>query len=270
MRIHIVNPGGGVMAEAKKKRKKRRKNPAPTPNPAPTKRRKRRKNPSPVVAMNPRRRRRKNPDGGGIRSLLGSYAPSGKTILLAIGADMIMGWAVRRFGDTWGTGIMGQAATSPYGGQGWSIKNYAIAAGALFLANRFLVRSRWGEEASRAFVTAGMTQLARRVAYTEVLGRSQWAQQTFGQVVPVYDDMEGQRWAQTPAGDWYAMQGQLVQASPMGGQLVQASPMGAYHGLRPARAIDRSLTPGNVATEEGRYGPAPPRYRSNWGQTLSV
>lgn len=278
MRIHIVNPGGNMAGKKRKKRtsnpkRRRRRNPAAPVVAAmnPSRRRRRRRNPS-VVAMNPRRRRRRNPESGDLKSFFGKWAPSGKTILLALGADLVIGLAVRRFGDTWGTGIMGQAATSPYAGQGWSIKNYAVAAGALFLVNRFFVRSRFGEDGSRAFVTAGITQLARRMMYTEVLARSQWAQDTFGQVVPVYDDMEGQRWAQTQDGSWYAMQGTLVQASPMGGALVQASPMGRrFHGLRPARVLDRSLTPGNVADEGGRFStPTPVRYRSNWGQGLTV
>lgn len=268
MRIHVVNPSrskGGKVAKPKKRRT------TPAAPAAKPKRRKRRHNPEPIVMVNPqrRRRRRPNPEGEGLRGRLFADAPSGRSIGFALLADLVMGMAAKRFGDTWGTGIMGQAATSPYGGQAWSIKTYAVAGIALYVARRFIVRPRFGEQAAKDFMHAGLTQLARRFAYTELLARSQWAQDTFGNtgefpINPVVmDDPSGQRWLQTTDGGWYAMQG-LVRAGPMGA-LVQAGPMGGGlvpgAPLVPALPIDRSLNPGNVASQGGRYG----RVRTNWG-----
>lgn len=217
--------------------------------------------------VNPQRRRRRRPNPEGTGARLFADAPSGRAIGLALLADVVMGWAARRFGDTWGTGIMGQAATSPYGGQAWSIKTYAIAGLALYMTKRFVVRPRWGEQAGKDFMHAGLTQLARRFAYTEVVNRSQWAIDTFGNagdfpINPVVMDAEdGQRWLQTADGGWYAMQG-LVRAGPMGA-LVRAGPMGQ---LVSASSIDRSLNPGNVAAQGGRYLPTRgSSVRQNWG-----
>lgn len=251
----------------KKKRKKRRSNPvaAAPVNPKPKRRRRRRGNPAPS-----RRRRRGNP---GARDIVGlANFPKGSSILWALAADALMGFAVRRLRPKWGTGIMGQQATSPYGGEAWDAQSYMLAGLALVVGSRVIRGwSRGGEEAARAFAHAGWTQLARRVMYTEVLARSTWAQQTFGQVAQVMDTSDGTRWIQTPEGGWYAMQG-LTQEGPMGA-LVPEGAMGYYHGLRPARAVDSLFNVGNVATFPGRdMGPQDDRddaYTRAWSMSAA-
>lgn len=234
---------------SKKGSKKRKRKPNTTPavvamNPKPRRRRRRAHNP----AHKSRRRRRGNPISR--QSIVGlANFPTGSSILYALLADAVMGFAVRRLRPKWGTGIMGQAAVSPYGGEAWDAQSYMLAGLALVVGSR-LMKAWRGEQAAKDFAHSGWTQLARRVAYTEVLARSQWAQNTFGQVAQVMDDDGGTRWIQTPEGGWYAMQG-LVPATPMG-QLVPEGPMGYYHGLRPARPIDRQWNVGNQATFPGR------------------
>lgn len=260
------------MAEAKKKKKRRKKNPEPVTaalaNPS-RRRRRRKKNPA------PRRRRRRNPEGRAGRLLSIAQFPKGQSILMAMLADLVIGFAVKRAstwtGDAWGTGMFGQAATSPYAGQGWSFRLYAAAGLALMLGAR-MVRGWRGEEAAREFSHAGWTQLARRFMYTEVIARNQWAQDTFGQVAQVVDTSDGTRWIETPEGGWYAMQGRLVPETAMGSRLVPETAMGRYHGLRPARPVDRLDNVGNQATFPGRDMGVPAGdedvYRRAWSANM--
>jgi len=231
--VHVINPGKkrkrkpaktakakeGAVATKKRKRRKATANPAPAAVSNP-KKRKRRKHKS-----NPRRRRaRRNPDssGSGLRGMLKAlnFGDLAREIGAGLGADLAMGFVVKRFGDPFGTPINGGSGqNSGYAGSAWSGKNYAWAAAAS-IGGGFALRML-GEKnpAMKAFGTQfakeGVKSLFKRLFYTEVMGRSAWMQTTFGSAMRVMDDGNGNRWVQLPDGSTVAMAG-LESAGHMG------------------------------------------------------
>lgn len=158
-----------------------------------------------------------------------------------------MAYAVRNWGDKWGTGVFGGGAnTSPFAGQPWTFKNYAIGMVTAYVGGKILHRrnAKWGHN----FFRGAVESMAERLLWTEGIGRSNWAQKNFGaqlmpagamggaQLMPVgpmgaypgaiMDNSGGNRNIMTPDGNWAAMMGQLV-------------PQGDMGGLQPARAVDR-------------------------------
>lgn len=256
--VHVVNPG----------RKRKRKKSTTTTTTTKKKRRKRRATPNPAAANPKRKRRRKarsNP--GRVRAAYTKSKDFLKTLDLkqlakeagaGLGADLLMGFVVKRFGDPMGQPAIVGGKSSPYAGSAWTMKNYAIAGGALLVAawlgHKFKIPMAglaWRE---------GIKSLLKRGFYTEGIGRSEWAQNTFGSSMRVLDDGRGNRWVELPDGTQVAMAG-LQDATPYGA-LVGADVYGALDdadefygamdedggeievedqaspGLVPARAID--------------------------------
>ncbi len=192
-----------------------------------------------VVTVN-RGGRRKNQGEGGftLRSVLHGLPG-------AIGGRLWLAFAVRRWGDAWGTSVFGPPSAaaaaagatppppSPFHGQQWTFTNYVIGLvamwGGTMLLRRF--RPQWAPH----FWRAGIESMATRLVWTEGIARSKWGQETFGQLgqTQVLDDQNGNRWLRTPQG-WVAMAG-LQQERSLDG----LEPARDLDGLREERGIDR-------------------------------
>ncbi len=245
-KVRVVNPRKKGKTMAKKKRKKS------------TRRRKRRRNPATPARTSraraparrrssraaPRRRRRRCNPGSRGRAWPYGYGPQ-QMLWYGLG-HLAQAFAVRRFGDAWGKGVMGKNAASPYAGQGWSFKNYLIAVITGYVGAKAIERTKWGKVAAEQVWRSAVDNVIIRMMWTEVLGRSKWAQDTFGQsdaeqmaalrqmngygnLVPagalgayhaanpgygatdasgsVYDDGQGGRFVMNDQGQWVAMQG---------------------------------------------------------------
>jgi len=203
--------------------KRRRANPetyAPEPN-----RRRRRK-------VGGSRRRRKNPGriatrarsfGGGLLGI-GTLGSDMRAAWPALLGKLWVSWAVRRWAGQFGTGGLFTPKSSPTMGESWTMGQYVIGYLALSLGSRFF--GRFVPQAE--FRRGGISLLFDKLVWTEGLSRSTWAQQQFGGDTygaaegDVQRTEDGQVWLQQ-GGQWVAMQGQLVSASPLDGQLVEAS-----------------------------------------------
>ena len=238
---------------AKKKRKKsstkRRRRAAP-------KRRRRRRNPSPRAASpRRRRRRRRNPTLGKWGSIdVGQ--PFGDLIWTAIGFMAASFGAMRWGGGTpapaqWPTGS--GAPYSPTAGAGWTMRGYAAAGVATYLASEIV--SRWkGKSEGQAVYNAGMRLIQMKFFYTQIVSRNSWLQTHLGQAganvgpamlygddpygnyaAEVTQDDDGNVWLRTGDDMEVAMQGTdlaaLVEEGPLGsgmGALVEAGALGEY------------------------------------------
>lgn len=165
-------------------------------------RRRRRKNPEP--ARSRRRRRRRNPEGESrSKKILGSIMDSIQRVVKEavprVGAKLAVSFAVRKWGDPWGQGIMGPGELiSDYHGRAWTLKNYAIAIGVAALGARAIdrfIKPGMG----RVFQDSIVDDLFGRLVYTEIIGRSETAKKYFGAVdmMPIGydDDNQGNRFA---------------------------------------------------------------------------
>ena len=231
--VRTVNPrkGKGKKSMKKKSRRRRKKNPTANPasNPAPRRRRsssgRRRRGHS--RRSNPRRRR-SNPGwmAGGWPY---GYGPD-QWLWYGIG-HVMSAFLVRRFGDTWGKGVMGNNLASPYAGQAWTFKNYLISVIGGYLGASLV--KRWkGDKAAENVWRASVDNGIVRLVWTELFGRSKWAQDTFGMV---------------PVNTGY---GNLVQAGPLG-NLVPAGPLG----YAPGTVIDDGAGNRYAVNEYGQYVP---------------
>lgn len=256
MEVSIVNPGDGdkkpppkkkrakTVADKRKRNKKgqfkkgggrhgskpRKRNPSGGTSRAPARRR--------AAPAAPRRRRRNPENGGGMAVSWKAIAPG---ILPAIGGRLALAYAVRNWGDTWGTGVFGAgAATSPFAGQPWTFKNYAIGLVTAYVGGKLLHKrnARWGFN----FWRGGVESMAERLLWTEGIGRSSWGQANFGH------HMGAQLVQAGPMGQ------QLVSAGPMGAQLVQAGPMGGMpHQAAPGAVWDDAQGNRRLLTPDGTW-----------------
>ncbi len=225
-----------TMGEKKSRRKRK------------TGRRRRRKNPSaPPPAAS--RRRRKNPGTfGKLFSSSGAFSlgDSLKEAIPAVAGTIFAAAMARNFGQDWGPGLFSQdKLVSPYAGEGWSFRNYAIGIIAGNIGGR-IVGGMWGEKAGAAFWKGALNSILTKLVYTEMISRWSTAQKYLGSYsdgwVGVYDDGSGNRYLMNddysvqPAMMGYqrrALGDSLVNAGPMGDGLVAATPMG---GMRRRRA----------------------------------
>jgi hypothetical protein len=253
--VHLINPRKADMADTNPRKRRRRKG---TTARKPRRRRRRTSNPEQTTAYVPetnRRRRRKrgrsrNPSPG--RRIARRAGRIGLLGLGALGADLRdawprflgklwVAWAVRRWGAQFGGGgLFGTPQTSPTAGESWTLGQYFIGYLALTVGSNFF--GRWVSPAQ--FRQGGIDLLFTKLAWTEGIARSQWAQTQFGAATygqaegDVQQTPDGQTWLQQ-GGQWVALQGQLVQSSPLDGALVSASPLdgaGSYgmgHQLTP-------------------------------------
>jgi hypothetical protein len=173
--------------------------------------------------------------------------------------------AVRKFGDAWGTSIIGDALNpSPYAGQAWTLKNYGVSLATGIVGSYIIdaVRPGWGDDFAETIVDSVLT----RFFWTEIVARSGTAQKYLGadpmQMMadygggygaPAYgptpdgyiDDGAGNRWATFDnTGYQQAMLG-LEMRQPWSG-LQRRRALGA---LEQARALDMSH-----ASRGGRKG----------------
>ena len=162
-------------------------------------------------------------------------------------ATLAQSYVVRKWGDSWGVGMLGpqQLPGSGYRGQAWTLKNYLIAGLTGFLGAKLLGRTKMGAGWANIWWQASIQGIATRLVWTEMIARSTWGQANFGatgmpgaagQPGQVYQDGRGNQWLMGQNGQWVSMQGtgygELVQAGPLGGygELVQAGPLGRYAG----------------------------------------
>lgn len=222
--------GGGRVGGSKP----RKRNPSGSTRRAPARRR--------AAAPAPRRRRR-NPENGGGSSV--SWKAISGGILPAIGGRLAIAYAARNWGDPWGTGVFGGgAAVSPFAGEPWTFKNYAIGLVTAYVGGKLLHKrnAKWGFN----FWRGGVESMAERLLWTEGIGRSSWAQANFGHQQP---GMYGAQLVQ--AGP---MGAQLVQAGPMGQQLVSAGPMGGMpHQAAPGAVWDDQAGNRRLLTPDGSW-----------------
>jgi len=140
--------------------------------------------------------------------------------------DKQMGWK-------WGNSMLtGDPITSPYMGQAMSLGHYIVGLIGSNVGARIYGRF-FGERAGVQFWRSGFTDLAKRLIYTELFGRSKWAQDNFGNYtddwVGVYDDGNGNRYLQREGSDYMpAMMGLEVATPAMGDHLVAATPYGGF------------------------------------------
>lgn len=145
---------------------------------------KRRRNPEENPRRRRRRRRRRNPEGGaarilGLGGMLGALREAVGDALPTVGAKLAISWAVKRWGTSWGEGLMGdKPAVSPYGGQAWSLRNYMIAVAVGAIGST--IASRWKPGAGRAWMRSVADDILQRLVYTEVIARSKWGQENLG------------------------------------------------------------------------------------------
>ena len=210
-------------------------------------RRRRRKNPgTPPPAS---RRRRKNPGTlGKLFSSSGGFSlgESLKEAIPAVAGTIFAAAMARNFGTDWGPGLLGNdKLVSPYAGEGWSFRNYAIGLLAGNIGGR-IVGGMWGQKAGEAFWKGALHSILTKLVYTEMISRWGTAQKYLGSYsdgwVGVYDDGNGNRYLMN---DDYAVQPAmmgvhrralgdgLVGAGPMGDGLVAATPMGRLGRRRP-------------------------------------
>lgn len=190
-----------------------------------------------------RRRRRRNPEGGGVekawRRAFGRFVPR-------IGAKFAVAYVVRQWGGKWGEGIMGQKATSPFAGEGWSLWNYALAGLVAYFGGRVI--SRYNKEWGRAWADSIWDDMVTRLIWTEGLARSKTAQDYFGQdMIGWDDDPYGNRFAVIDGTQYQPAMLGIERASPIDG-LVAAGPM---DGLVRAGAWERRRAPLPVAAPMG-------------------
>ena len=180
-----------------------------------------------------RAKRTSNPSGGKVlkRALdlaLSNFAPR-------LAGKLAVSWAVMRWGNTMGPGIWGDKkdVTSQYGGAGWSLWNYVLGAGVAFLGGAVGGRI-FGKQKAAVFMESIFDDMLQRLAYTEVIGRSDWAKGQFGfDPIPrgYQIDGEGNRWAQFDDTDYE--QGMLgLQESNALGALVPAGPLSTGRGAQ--------------------------------------
>jgi hypothetical protein len=251
-KVRVVNPGKKKRRKVRNKkgqfvkkgssRRRRRPNGSSSSSSREANPRRRRRRRSSNPAPSRRRRRRRNPEGGGggfnARSSfdLKSLLPYGL-------ATLAQAFTVRKWGDTWGVGVLGpaQLAGSGYRGQAWTLKNYLIAGATGWLGAKLIARTRWGSHAAAIFWRTSIENIFTRLVWTEFVARSAWGQQYFGampegQPGQVFDDGRGNRFLMAANGQWVSMQGvggygELVQAGPLGyGELVRAGPLGQHAG----------------------------------------
>lgn len=207
-----------------KKRRRRRRRAAT--NPAPTTRRRRRRRRS-AKNPKPRRRARRNP---GVSDFLGglNLKQLGMETGAALGADLLMGFVVNRFGTP--GPMLGKGGNSRMAGNAWSGRSYALAAGAVLGAGMMLGKQAGmiGEMA-RLARKEGLKSLLRRMFYTEIVAASPWLTTTFGSAMNVLDDRNGNRWIELADGTRVAMAG--LSSSSVMGALAAAS---TYGGLSDA------------------------------------
>jgi hypothetical protein len=213
----------GQFAKGGSRRRRRRRTTNREENPAPRRRRARRRRSNPSGR---RRRRRRNPGllGGGL-----SMGYNWKDLIPYMVATAAQAWMVRRFGDSWGTGMLSPNALpgSPFRGQAWTLKNYLIALATGWVGAKLISRTGMGAHAGSIWWRASIEQMATRLVWTEMIARWGWAQNSFGQLPAgappgtVADDGQGNRWLMGAGGQWVSMQGyrgmgELVNAGHLG------------------------------------------------------
>ena len=199
------------------------------------KKRRRRRNPE--VNPSRRRRRRRNPEGGissrlGLGGMMTALRETMGNVVPMMGAKLAIAFAVKRWGTTWGEGLMGdKPSTSPYGGQAWSLRNYLIAIGVGAVGS--MIVSRWKPGAGRVWMQSVADDIVGRLVWTEVIARSKTGQDYFGfDPVPVgwEDDGQGNRFAIYDGTNYRQAMLGLEQASALGG-LERAGPMSSSRAM---------------------------------------
>ncbi len=207
----------------------------------------RRKSTSSSSGGSRRRRRRRNPSGGGGGSTAITIASGTQDLGPVILSRLLMAWAIRTFGSTWGMSAVTGAAIgpSPYAGAAWPLKNYAGALAIGFAFAKMLGKTRGGKFA-RIFWQTTVRDVVTRFLWTEGIQRIPGGPGYLGAVVPpgmLWRDGSGNTFELDQWRRWQAMQGVPVQARALDGTLETARPL---DGLATARSIDRA---------NGGYGP---------------
>lgn len=147
--------------------------------------------------------------------------------LPAFAGKLFVAFAVRKVGGLGGGQLLGGAPIqSPTAGQSWGLGQYIVAALAAHFGAKLFKRVLNPSE----FRRGGLDLLFTKLIWTEGIARSDWAKQQFGNTGPSYSPSTGQTWLST-GGRSVAMQGELVEASPLDGELVEASPLDGHRGM---------------------------------------
>ncbi len=234
--VHVINPK--TAKKTKRRRKKTAKRPTTkrkintvakktTRRRKTTTRRRRRRNPSttapprrrPSRARAPSRRRRRNPSLSGMKA---GFMGEVNKWLPAFAGKLFVAFAVRRIGALGGQQLLGGGPViSPTAGTSWGFGQYIVAG----LATHFGSKLFKSVLDPSGFRRGGYDLILTKLVWTEGIARSPWAAEAFGNYGPRYSPRTGQTWLSTPGGGSVAMQGELVEASPLDGELVEASPL---------------------------------------------
>lgn len=126
-----------------------------------------------------------------------AWKKSVSRILPRLGGKLAVSYVVKRWGQSWGTGIFGTKGQSGYQGDSWSFWNYLLGGAVAYFGGAAVSRA-FGEENGEAFMESIFDDLIGRLLYTEVIGRFDWAKENFGfDPLPVgyEDDGQGNRYA---------------------------------------------------------------------------
>ncbi|TPV95536.1 MAG: hypothetical protein B7733_09425 [Myxococcales bacterium FL481] len=154
---------------------------------------------------------------------------------------------MRRWGSLGGVGgqlLGGGPVQSWTAGTSLTFGQYILGALAVHFGSKIFGKFLNAEE----FRRGGYDLLLTKLVWTEGIARSDWARSQFGNVGVRYSPDTGQTWL-SQGGQWAAMQGELVEASPLDGELVEASPLDgspthAYGRLMPSTTPDREANMG--------------------------
>lgn len=130
---------------------------------------------------------------------------------------LTVSYAIRRWS---GRGqLLGGAPVKSYtAGSSLTAGQYLVGLVALHLAAGVFSRMSFINRGD--FLKGGYFFLFTKLVWTEGFARNDWARQAFGNVR--YSPDTGQTWVQQ-GNQYVAMQGELVEASPLDGELVEAS-----------------------------------------------
>jgi len=155
-------------------------------------------------------------------------------IVPRLGAKLAISFAVKRWGEGWGEGLMGDKLNaSPYAGQAWTLRNYLIAFGVGTVGS--MVISRWKPGAGKVWLDSVADDIVQRLFYTEVIARNSKAQEWFGfDPVPIgYEqDDAGNRFAIYNGTNYRQAMLGLEAAGPLGG-LERAGPLSSSRARGP-------------------------------------
>lgn len=142
--------------------------------------------------------------------------------LPAFAGKLFVAFAVRRIGTLGGQQLLGGGPViSPTAGTSWGFGQYIVAGLATHFGSKLFKRVL----DPAGFRRGGYDLILTKLVWTEGIARSPWAAEAFGNYGPSYNQRTGQTWLSTGGGRSVAMQGELVEASPLDGELVEASPL---------------------------------------------